>query len=151
MITAESNTEASTSAVVSRLVTHVQVYHLRCSRCNAVWVAYAARDSLRTICPACERQLMVPATVLTRCPRCRKENEYPHHLAGHSSNCTHCGNIVSIDPLIGRAVSRYRLERRHSTRRRGRRTLAFADGAERSLLILATAIVALIFLIVISL
>ncbi len=151
MIGTEPNSTTSITAVVSRFMAHAQGYHLRCSRCNAVSVAYASRDALRTICPACERRLTVPATVMTQCPRCRKDNEHPHHLAGHSAHCAHCGNIIAIDPLIGRAESRHRRERPHANRRRAARTLAFADGAERSLFILAAAVATLIFLIITSL
>lgn len=151
MIATDLELEPPISAVVSRFVAHAQGYHVRCSRCNAISIAYAGRDSLRTVCPACERRLTVPATALTQCPRCRRESEHPHHLAGHSANCAHCGNIITIDPLVGRAESRYRRERRHSERQHGPRTLAFADGAERSLFILAAAIGTLVFLIVTSL
>ena len=93
----------------------------------------------------------MPATVVMQCPQCRKDNEYPHHLAGHSASCAHCGGVVTIDPLIGEAESRYRRERRHHTRHHPPRTLAFADGAERSLFILAAAVATLIFLIITSL
>jgi hypothetical protein len=150
MIATDSRTEPSISAVVGRFMAHAQGYHLRCSRCNAVSVAYAARDALRIICPACERRLTVPATVQAICPTCRRENEYPHHLAGHSTTCGHCANIVTLAPLIGRAESRHRISRRPS-RNRAARTLAFTDAAERSLFIVAAAVATLIFLIVTSL
>lgn len=148
---ASEQSESSISTVVSRFVAHAQGYHLRCSRCNALSVAYAARDTLRTICPACARRLTVPATILTRCPSCQKDNEYPHHLAGHSAGCGHCGGIITLAPLVGRAESRYRIRRHRPARQQSQRTLAFADGAERSLFILAAALATLIFLIITSL
>ena len=148
--TAQIVNETPPSAVAHFRV-HAEGYHVRCGRCGAVSIATTERDTMRMCCPACERRLTLPATIHETCPSCAAENTFAHDLAGHSTACTACGKIITLGPIIGEAKSRRRSHRRQSHRPRGQRTPAFADGAERSLFILAAAIGTLIFLVATSL
>jgi len=150
MIADQASADAPAGAVVDRCVAHTENYHLRCSACDAETVVSVFRNSLRAVCPACRRRLTLPATFTTTCSACGHENTFNHHLAGHSAACRACGGILALPPLVGRAASRRRVRRRRSTRHHGARTLAFADGAEQSLFILAAAIGTLIFLLITS-
>ncbi|MCB9850687.1 MAG: hypothetical protein H6817_08270 [Phycisphaerales bacterium] len=142
--------ERPTSAVAHFRV-HAEGYHVRCSRCGAMSIADTARDRMRICCPGCDRRLTLPANLQVTCPSCATENTFAHHLAGHSASCASCGRIITLGPLIGEAKSRHRMPVQHVHRPRGQRTPAFADGAERSLFILAAAIGTLIFLVATSL
>jgi hypothetical protein len=134
-------------AGVARCEIHATGYHVRCSRCGAQSVAATDRDAMRICCPACMRQLTLPANIEQDCPACRAANTFPHHLAGHSAACTSCGRAMTLDPIVGQAKSRHRARPARVKGRRRQRTLAFADAAERSLFIVAAAIGTLIFLI----
>ncbi len=127
---------------------HTQVYHIRCGHCGAVSVADVESDSVRRICPACDRWLTLPASVHTACSVCRSAGEYPHTLAGHSTACLTCGNPLTLEPVVGRARTH---RRRHGgSRRRNQRTFAFGESAERSLFILVAAIATLVFIVAAS-
>ena len=138
---------------LGHFTTHAEGYHVRCSRCGATSIAETARDTMRMCCPACERRLTLPAQVDVTCNHCQTANSFAHHLAGHSAACSACGRPLSIPALVGQARSRQRRQAPHhqSKRGHGQRTAAFADGAERSLFILAAAIGTLIFLVASSL
>ena len=139
---------------------HAQLYHVQCGKCRAMTVRDVSRDSVRMICPSCSRRLTLPATISAVCPGCQAEREYPHFLAGHSTACTACGRPVLLGPVAGRTESRSRSVRHgythepqvsHTRRKRQKRTLAFSEGAERSLVLIVAAIATLIFIVVASL
>lgn len=140
-------------------IAHSQVYHIQCGRCAATTVRDVNHDTVRIICPACSRRLTLPATITATCSTCRSECEYPHTLAGHSTACRTCGKPVMLGPVVGRAESRSRSAPQghaigHGYNRlhhRPKRTIAFSEGAERSLVLIVAAIATLIFVVIASL
>jgi hypothetical protein len=148
---------ARDDATRSRLAvsSHAQVYHVRCGQCGASTVFDLATDAVRMICPTCNVRLTLPATVDALCASCHTLVTYPHTLAGHSTSCGACGRAVMLEAVIGSAERRrhrHRRHHRHHRRPRGRndRTLAFSEGAERSLILIAAAIATLVFVVAVG-
>jgi ribosomal protein S27E len=141
----------------SSAFSHAQVYHVRCGQCGAATVFDLATDAVRMICPTCSVRLTLPATVDALCTACHTLVTYPHTLAGHSTSCSSCGRTVLLEPVVGSAEGRrhhhhhHHHHRRHHRRRAYHdRTLAFSEGAERSLILIAAAIATLIFVVAVS-
>lgn len=149
----------SVDGIVGAL-THSQVYHVQCGRCGATSVRDVNYDTVRMICPSCERRLTLPATISATCAFCHLDWEYTHTLAGHSTACASCGRPVTLGPVVGRAESHHPSGHHHHEHhyhegRRApkapKRTIAFSEGAERSLVLIVAALATLIFIVVASL
>jgi len=145
---------------VQTSLVHSQVYHIQCAGCGAMTVRDVNHDTVRMVCPSCSRRLTLAATVTAQCPSCHTDNTCPHTLAGHSTSCSGCGHAVMLGPVEGRAESRKRSSGghrnsghsyvAHPARQPSKRTLAFSEGAERSLVLIVAAIATLIFIVVAS-
>jgi hypothetical protein len=126
-------------------------YQIRCDRCSAITTCSMAEDAVRTICPSCGAQLTLPGTLQAQCGFCRKTAEYPHALAGHGALCPFCGTSIVLPALPGRAGHYHAGGHHHRTpyKRHGR-TLAFSDAAERTMILVAAALAALLLVLFIS-
>jgi hypothetical protein len=131
---------------------HPDSYQIRCGRCQALIIHGVQDDVVRVTCPSCQHCLTLPATLLVTCPFCGAAAEYSHVLAGHSAACQVCAHPLALPAIVGRvrrphshhAITRYR------RLRSPRGDAVWRRSGERALIILAAAIVTLLFLLVMS-